>query len=554
MVVDPGSDPDSPSSQQELSREPLVSVVIPTYNSRELLTEALDALAAQTLPADQIQVVVVDDGSTDGTWALLERLAAERGNLTIAQQQHSGRPSVGRNRALDLATGRFLFFHDADDYLAADALRRMVEVAETEGADVVVGRIERIGPGTTQWPLSANVLDADLLSDGVWSQLSAQKLIRRSLIERLGVRFPEDMVQGEDQVFVATCLFSAGKISMLNDYHYYYRRRREDGANISRRPQSLDNKRLTTTRMARLITANTKPGARRELMFRRLLVGTLGPALGRTFVSADPVLRAEFLQEIQRDVLPHLTPRVLAKASDKIRLRLLVAATGTAEDLVELHSVLARSAALRVEDQRLVLDLGPRLNALVPSRQRETQETPAPPLPSRVVQVHQVPEGFSLGVSVAPAPDATHLTLVARLRDTGQLIEIDSAPTHPDGTTLVVRLDRFPRPDRRSGAGAVRYDQRWDLELQQRTADTVTATGRLSTVDELATLSRSWYSLSRARRLTASLYRTRYGNLTVRVEGGLLPEQLVRATVSARSAQLKRQRRRLVRLTRRLLR
>jgi hypothetical protein len=200
------------------------------------------------------------------------------------------------------------------------------------------------------------------------------------------------------------------------------------------------------------------------------------------------------------------------------------------------------------------MDLGPRLNGLVPSRQRETTQAPAPPLPSRVVQVHQVPEGFSLGVSVAGSPETTTLTLVARLRDTGQRIEVDSAPTNRDGTTLVVRLDHFPRPDRRSGAGAVRYDQRWDLELQQRFGDTVVATGRLSTAEPLAALSRSWYSLSRARRLTASLYRTRYGNLTVQIEGGLLPAHLVRATVTAKSAGLRRQRRRLVRLTRRLLR
>jgi hypothetical protein len=221
---------------------------------------------------------------------------------------------------------------------------------------------------------------------------------------------------------------------------------------------------------------------------------------------------------------------------------------------VELHSVLAKPPALRLEDERLVLDLGARLNTLVPSRQRESTEAPAPPVPSRVVQVHQVPEGFSLGVSVAAAPQATTLTLVARLRDTGRRIEVDSAPTRPDRTTLVVRLDRFPRPDRRSGSGAVRYDQRWDLELQQRSGDTVMTTGRLSTDEQLAPQSRSWYSFRRARRLSATLYRTRYGNLTVQLEGGLLPEHLVRATVSARSAQLKRQRRRLVRFTRRHLR
>ncbi|HLM21254.1 MAG TPA: glycosyltransferase family 2 protein, partial [Propionibacteriaceae bacterium] len=117
---------------------PAVSVIIATYNAGPLLAHALDAVAAQSLPAHLIEVLVVDDGSTDGTWSYLTDLERARPNIKIFQQPHSGGPSAGRNRALSEATGSYVFFHDADDYLGPDALRRLVAVAEQQGSDIVV--------------------------------------------------------------------------------------------------------------------------------------------------------------------------------------------------------------------------------------------------------------------------------------------------------------------------------------------------------------------------------------------------------------------------------
>jgi poly(ribitol-phosphate) beta-N-acetylglucosaminyltransferase len=99
---------------QDASRaRPAVSVIIATYNSGPLVAYALNALAAQTLTADLIEILVVDDGSTDDTWRHLSDLAAQRTNIKIFRQPHSGGPSAGRNRALTEASGEFVFFHDA---------------------------------------------------------------------------------------------------------------------------------------------------------------------------------------------------------------------------------------------------------------------------------------------------------------------------------------------------------------------------------------------------------------------------------------------------------
>ena len=86
---------------------PAVSVIIATYNSGSLLSCALDALEAQTLPGHLIEVLVVDDGSTDDTWRYLIELEGRRSNIKIFRQSHTGRPSAGRNRALAEATGEY---------------------------------------------------------------------------------------------------------------------------------------------------------------------------------------------------------------------------------------------------------------------------------------------------------------------------------------------------------------------------------------------------------------------------------------------------------------
>ena len=76
-------------------------------------------------------------------------------------------------------------------------------------------------------------------------------------------------MQGEDQVFVATCLFAARKISTLGDSNLYHRRLLPDNSNLSRQRQTLMNKQLTTSRMVALVVANTTPGLRRDRLLRR---------------------------------------------------------------------------------------------------------------------------------------------------------------------------------------------------------------------------------------------------------------------------------------------
>ena len=125
---------------------PDVTVIVAVYNTMPYLTTCLESVFGQTIGVERLEVVAVDDGSTDDSGAELSRWAERHpGSMTVLTQANSGGPAGPSNRALDLARGRYVFFLGADDYLGAEALQRLVDTADELSADVVLGRL--VGTG-----------------------------------------------------------------------------------------------------------------------------------------------------------------------------------------------------------------------------------------------------------------------------------------------------------------------------------------------------------------------------------------------------------------------
>lgn len=116
-----------------------VSVAIPTFNSKAHLELAVRSAIDQTL--DDIEIIIVDDGSTDGTVALSQSLAAVDPRIRFERLPCNGGPSVARNRALEMAQGRWFAVLDSDDVYGRDRLRRLVEIGETTGTDIVADNL-----------------------------------------------------------------------------------------------------------------------------------------------------------------------------------------------------------------------------------------------------------------------------------------------------------------------------------------------------------------------------------------------------------------------------
>lgn len=123
-----------------MTDSPRVSVIVPVYNTAAYLRECLDSLTGQTL--EDIEIVCVDDGSTDESAAILEEYAARDDRVRVLRQENQG-AGAARNNGLAHARGTYVMFCDSDDFMAPDALELMGRQCEQDDADVCVCAGER---------------------------------------------------------------------------------------------------------------------------------------------------------------------------------------------------------------------------------------------------------------------------------------------------------------------------------------------------------------------------------------------------------------------------
>ncbi len=124
----------------QLARPITFSVVIPVYNAKKFLSKCLEHLVHQTYP--YIEIVVVDDGSTDGVADIYNTYAAQDERIIIIHQQNAG-PSVASNTGLDAASGEYVHFHDHDDWVNLDYFEQMAKAAEQTEADILCGEVNQ---------------------------------------------------------------------------------------------------------------------------------------------------------------------------------------------------------------------------------------------------------------------------------------------------------------------------------------------------------------------------------------------------------------------------
>ena len=116
-----------------------VSMIVAAYNAEKYIEETLDTLVKQTL--NEYEILVVNDGSTDGTLEILRAYEERYPYLRVIDKENGG-PSSARNAGLDEAVGEYVFFFDADDLLEPDALEALYERAVKKKADIVIAKYD----------------------------------------------------------------------------------------------------------------------------------------------------------------------------------------------------------------------------------------------------------------------------------------------------------------------------------------------------------------------------------------------------------------------------
>lgn len=205
--------------------DPLVSVVVPVYNVAHLLPRCLDSLLAQTYRP--LQIIVVDDGSSDDSTAVMQRYERLHAEVHTIRQPHRGL-GPARNAALSIARGEYVTMVDADDWVEPTFVTDTVRIARATRADVVIGNFSFHVPRlSVPFPLrpprlaltgeQAAELSLNLfrLPSFAWG-----KLYRRSLFRTDDAPFPS--IYYEDLATTPRILARAGRVVMTRRVYYHY--------------------------------------------------------------------------------------------------------------------------------------------------------------------------------------------------------------------------------------------------------------------------------------------------------------------------------------------
>lgn len=192
---------------------PEISVIIPAYNRARLIGDTIRSLLAQTIPP--VEIIVVDDGSTDGTADVAECFGA---SVKVLRKRRSG-PSAARNLGFAESRGHYIHFFDSDDIAVPNKHAIQYKQLTETGADIacgpwVKGRIEgrrfsAVNGVYQQRGLPKKNLTRALLTD--WSIVPQACLFKRSVVEKVG-GFPEDLKTLEDQLFFLKCLLNNSRV------------------------------------------------------------------------------------------------------------------------------------------------------------------------------------------------------------------------------------------------------------------------------------------------------------------------------------------------------
>lgn len=207
---------------------PVISVIVPFYNSQHTLLTCLESLSRQTLKG--IEIVLVDDGSTDDSLRIAKKFASEYDGRCIVLHQDNSGPSVARNSGLDCATGRYIAFVDSDDVIDQTMFEKMVDSAEAHGSDIVsCGKVYvDVSTGEqrrTRIP-KYEVLDGNARTNPSIVKrvgpLMCDKIFRRSLIEDHSIRMDSSFSHAEDFLFISRCKLYTDCVSAVAEPLYQY--------------------------------------------------------------------------------------------------------------------------------------------------------------------------------------------------------------------------------------------------------------------------------------------------------------------------------------------
>ena len=212
-----------------MNKQPLISIIIPVYNTEKYLARCLDSVISQTVK--DIEIIAVNDDSTDSSLSVLEEYTAKDPRIHVISVKNGG-VSRARNIALEKAKGEYIGFVDSDDYIDSKMFETMIGIAARSNADCVQCAFDVVGEDSeaveSRHDGEVSILEGrnaivksffeGAIENSVWN-----KLYRCSNLSQ--IRFPEGWTFAEDFYFNAMSLLSCNRVALTDDvlYHYFLR-------------------------------------------------------------------------------------------------------------------------------------------------------------------------------------------------------------------------------------------------------------------------------------------------------------------------------------------
>ena len=208
-----------------------ISIIVPVYNVKNYLTRCVESLKRQT--HQDLEIILIDDGSTDGSEILCDSYAAER-HIKVIHQANAGL-SMARNAGIAAANGEYLLFVDSDDYIEADACKRLLEEAQKYNCDIVCARayiatekqcyMDGVDRHGIKVPCSGKEFLVKSIGQKAMQMCAPYALYRTDVIRKNEIYFRAGILH-EDELWTPQVYLNAQKVSYLS-YPFYYHWMRE---------------------------------------------------------------------------------------------------------------------------------------------------------------------------------------------------------------------------------------------------------------------------------------------------------------------------------------
>lgn len=211
----------------------VISIIVPVYNVELYLEECLSSIINQTY--SNLEIIVVNDGSTDGSSKILEEFADNDKRICVIEEHHVG-ASMARNKGIYLAKGEYIYFVDSDDFIEKNTIEIFYNTCVIKESDIVIGNVlnyfqdgrrvrffhrsEKLNNIT----LTGKQCFVELMKNDSFFPMPFLYFVKKKFLLDNQLYFEEGIVY-EDELWSLKAILSAKHISLIDSYHYLYRQR-----------------------------------------------------------------------------------------------------------------------------------------------------------------------------------------------------------------------------------------------------------------------------------------------------------------------------------------